>query len=109
MAGNGPNDENRRNGIDQGKKQAAVEGGRRPQRRRFLQSKGIRKQGPNGFVRVTEEVVHRIEESLQPFCIKPRREIFPDEARAQLVIALQLKRSFRRHPLAKNSDIIRKG
>src|ERR1700731_5451471 len=37
MAGNGPNGENRRDEIDQGKKQAAVEGGRRPQGRRCFQ------------------------------------------------------------------------
>jgi hypothetical protein len=100
MAGDGPDEKNRRDGIDQGEQQASVERGRRPQWRRRLQPKGMRKQRPFRHAHVAEESLDPIEESGQPFRIKPRREIASIEARPQLVIVLPLKRSFRLCPLA---------
>jgi hypothetical protein len=106
MAGNGPNGKNRRDGIDQGEKQAAVEGGRRPQRRRCPQPEGARKKRPVRHAHIAEKALDPIEESGQPFRIEPRREIAPGEARAQLVIVLALQRSFRRCSLRQNAEII---
>ena len=106
MAGHGPNDENRRDGIDQGEQQAAVEGGRRPQRRRCLQPKGARKQRPVRHAFIAEKPLDPVEESGQPFRIEPCREIAPGEARAQLVIVLPLDRPFRQRPLRQKPEII---
>jgi hypothetical protein len=84
MAGNGPNGENRRNRIEQREEQAAVEGRRRPQRRRFLKPEGERKQRPVGHAFIAEEALDPIEESRQPFRIEACREIAPGKARPQL-------------------------
>jgi hypothetical protein len=106
MAGNGPNGKNRRDGIDQGEKQAAVEGGRRPQRRRCPQPEGARKKRPVRHAHIAEKALDPIEESGQPFRIEPRREIAPGEARAQLVVVLPLDRAFWLRPLRQNAEII---
>jgi hypothetical protein len=107
MAGNGPNEKNRRDGIDQGQEQAAVEGGRRPQRRRFLQSECMCKQRSVRHTFIAEEALNPIEESGQRFRIEPRRELAPGEARPQPVIVLPLKRAFRlRAPAPEHQDNI---
>jgi hypothetical protein len=106
MAGNGPNEENRCDGVDEGEKHAAVEGGRRPQRRRRPQPEGARKQRPVRHAGIAEEALDPIEESTQPFRIEPRREIAPGEARPQLVIVLPLNRAFLLRPLRQNTEIL---
>ena len=106
MAGDGPDGKDRGDGIDQGEQQAAVEGGRRPKRRRFLQPEGARKQRPVRHARIAKEALDLIEESSQPFRVEPRREIAPGKARAEPVIVLALQRACRRRPLRQNAEII---
>jgi hypothetical protein len=106
MAGNGPDEKNRHDGIDQGEKQAAVEGRRCPQRRGRLQPEGARKQRPVRHARIAKKALDPIQEFAQPFRIEPRREIAPGEARAELVIVLALQRPFRRCPLRQYAQII---
>ena len=102
MTEHGPDKDNRRNRIEQGEQEAAVEGGRRPQRRRCFKPEGALTLS----ARIAKEPLDPIEEFGQPFRIEPCREIAPGKARAQRVIILPLKRSFRRRPLRKNAELI---
>jgi hypothetical protein len=66
----------------------------------------VRKQRSVRHAGIAKKPLDSIEESGQPFGIKPRREIAPGEARAQLVIVLSLNRPFRRASLRQNTEII---
>jgi hypothetical protein len=62
MAGNGSDGGDRSDRVDRGKKQAAIEGGSGPKRRRRLQPEGAWEERPVGHSGIAEEAVNPVEE-----------------------------------------------
>ena len=73
MTEHGPDKDNRRNRIEPGEQEAAVEGGRRPQRRRCFKPEGALTLS----ARIAKEPLDPIEEFGQAFRIEPCREMPP--------------------------------
>jgi hypothetical protein len=80
MAGNSPDGENRCDRIDQGEQQAAVKGGRSPERRRGSQPKGMGEEGPVRHTSVPEEAVNPVQDGSEPLGVEPGRQVALAEA-----------------------------
>jgi hypothetical protein len=99
MVADGPDDYDRRDQIKEGEQQAAIEGWRGPQWRRFAQAKGVRKQGQVRHVRVAEEVIDGNEEAIQS------ERIFVPIA----VMVVALARSDQRGARSERTEIVQDG
>ncbi len=109
MVADGPDEDNRCAWINEGEQQAAIKGGRRPQRRGLSQPEGARKQGPVCHSRVAEEAVDGVEKDLQPAHIFAGDPIACSDALPESVVIFALARSGTFGSRAEDAEVMKYG
>jgi len=109
MVADGPDEYDRRDWINEGEHQAAIEGRRGPKRRGFAQAEGVREQGAVRHSRIAEEAVDGVEEGVQSARILAFDPVARSDALPERVVILPLARADRLGSRPEHAEIMQDG